>query len=107
MAFLGGCFSVLCAVSILADAFKEGSGVGLMYLFVPGYSLYFICTRWVLCRKSFFFSLIAAYFFAVGLYVYETIPPPDPRKQPAASAPMPQPKSPWQAQAVSSPWLHA
>jgi predicted Zn finger-like uncharacterized protein len=82
---LGGALTLLFNASILADAFKEGPGRGLMYLFVPGYSIYFICTRWSICAKPFFASLISAWLLYTGIFIYtvgkriEDAKPPEPK----------------------------
>jgi ribosomal protein S27E len=72
--FLGGVLTVLFQVSLLADAFKEHVLCGLMFLLVPFYSIYFVATRWQVCRKSFFILNASAAMFVVGLFIYGRVP---------------------------------
>jgi hypothetical protein len=67
---MGGGLAVLNYFSIVADAFQEGWGPGLMIFVVPGYWLYFIATRWKKCRKPFIHYTVATAVFTVGLMIF-------------------------------------
>jgi DNA-directed RNA polymerase subunit RPC12/RpoP len=77
--FLGGVLTVLFQVSLLADAFREHALCGVMFLLVPLYSLYFIATRWQVCRKSFFILNAGATMLVVGLFIFARVPAPEER----------------------------
>jgi hypothetical protein len=75
--FLGGVLTVLFQVSLLADAFKEHILCGVMFLFVPLYSVYFIATRWQVCRKSYIILNASIAMFLVGGFIFLRIPAPE------------------------------
>ncbi len=55
------CYIVIaaCSLHLLVLAFKEDVLVGVLYLFVPFYSLYFVITRWSRCRQTFLIAVTA------------------------------------------------
>lgn len=55
-----GIVQVACGLHLLVLAFKEDVLVGVLYLFVPFYSLYFVITRWSRCRQTFLIAVTAA-----------------------------------------------
>jgi predicted Zn finger-like uncharacterized protein len=70
MMIVFGMLTLLFNATILADAFKEGPLKGIMYLFVPFYALYFICTRWAICWKPFLLSLLTSALLYWGVFMY-------------------------------------
>lgn len=60
-------FSLLFSMRIVIVAFKEDLVVGLLYLFVPFYSLYYIFTRWQKCGRLFLLSLGAGLLAMIGV----------------------------------------
>ncbi|WP_435005199.1 HEAT repeat domain-containing protein [Tundrisphaera lichenicola] len=44
-------------IACMVVAFRESVACGLMYLFVPFYSLYYLCTRWDEMKKPFVISI--------------------------------------------------
>jgi hypothetical protein len=55
-----GIVQAACGLHLLVLAFKEDVLVGVLYLFVPFYSLYFVITRWSRCRQTFLIAITAA-----------------------------------------------
>jgi hypothetical protein len=65
--FVSGCVCIgVCntiaavfGLRILIISFRESAVTGLLYLFVPFYSLFYIITRWSKCGRLFLTSLVA------------------------------------------------
>lgn len=50
--------SLVCNVFLIVAAFTESLACGLMFLFVPFYSLIYVFTRWKTCKKFFIIILL-------------------------------------------------
>lgn len=64
---VGGLLNLYGSLKILGNAFEEDAVVGLMYLFLPIYPLYFLATRWDVNATPFVISLIGTAALAIGL----------------------------------------
>ncbi|TVS09120.1 MAG: hypothetical protein EA424_27785 [Planctomycetaceae bacterium] len=62
-----GIVQTACGLHLLVLAFKEDVLVGVLYLFVPFYSLYFVITRWSRCRQTFLIAVTAALASLLGV----------------------------------------
>lgn len=57
--FIGWGVAFVCSLKILVNSFQEDVVCGLLYLFVPGYALYYLVTRWKENAQPFLISCIA------------------------------------------------
>lgn len=55
------------SLKILGNSFEEDTLVGIMYLFVPFYAVYFLFSRWDVNAVPFLISLLGTVTFVVGL----------------------------------------
>ncbi|MGE0608621.1 MAG: hypothetical protein AB7O62_16120 [Pirellulales bacterium] len=67
--FVGAVLMVLFYFSLLADAFKAKPVFGWMFMFVPGFAIYFIATHWKETWWTFMCYLMGAWLLGVGLLI--------------------------------------
>lgn len=67
--FVGGILMVLFFFSLLADAFTAGKAHGWLFLFVPGYAVYFLATHWKETRKTFVGFIVGGWLVGFGWLV--------------------------------------
>ena len=67
---MGICFIVnaVCSIWFTKNAFDEGFGVGVMYLFLPLYAVYFLYSRWHVNKVPFAINFIFGMTFLVCLF---------------------------------------
>ncbi len=63
---IGVIISLIFGIQLIILAFKESTGWGLAYLFLPFASLVFIVKFWEVCKKPFLWSLVAVVIMVVG-----------------------------------------
>jgi hypothetical protein len=74
-----GIVAAASGLHLLILAFKEDVLTGVLYFFVPFYSLYYVITRWDRCRRSFLIAVAAGLFAQLGvgmLYLSTIVPEP-------------------------------
>lgn len=74
-----GIIANVCGLHLLVLAFKEDVLVGVLYLFVPFYPLYFVITRWSRCRQTVMIIIFATLGTLPGfgmLYLATIVPEP-------------------------------
>lgn len=64
---IGGLLNFGGSLKILGNAFEEDTMVGIMYLFVPFYALYFLFSRWDVNATAFLISLIGSFAMIIGI----------------------------------------
>ncbi len=83
--FVGMVLMVLFYFSILADAFRAKPAFGWMFLFVPGFAVYFLATHWKDTWWTFLCFTFGTWLMAIGLLVqmnsYVEPPKLDPTKK--------------------------
>ncbi len=57
----------ICGLWMLIIAFQEGALQGILYMFVPFYSLYYVISRWEKCKQPFLYSLAGLAVAIIGL----------------------------------------
>lgn len=69
---IGFIILVFYGIQLIIIAFRESTAWGLIYLFVPFGSLYYMVTRWQKCKSPFLKSLLALPFIFFTFYVVST-----------------------------------
>lgn len=65
--FIGMAIAFIYSIKLIILAFQESILWGLLYLFLPFASLYFIITRWTKCRGPLLKSLLCIPFILLGV----------------------------------------
>ena len=66
-AVIGGVILLVGAIWLLIIAFRESTSCGLLYMFLPFYSIYYPITRWAKTKKPFLIGLIGVVALIGGL----------------------------------------
>ncbi len=76
-----GIIQAACGLHLLVLAFKEDVLVGVLYLLVPFYAIYFVITRWSRCRQTVIILIFASLGTLPGygmLWLATIVPEPSP-----------------------------
>ena len=63
----GGIIGAVGGFRILLNAFAEDTLCGLLYLFLPYYSMYYLVTRWAENSRPFLLSLLGTLTMMIGM----------------------------------------
>ena len=66
-AVIGGVILLVGAIWLVIIAFRESTSCGLLYMFLPFYSIYYAITRWSETKKPFLIGLIGVIALIGGL----------------------------------------
>ncbi|MFH1560904.1 MAG: hypothetical protein ABID84_05830 [Chloroflexota bacterium] len=67
VSFLGVATYMAGGIWMIILAFRESVGCGLLYLFMPFYSLYYLFSRWDEMRKPFIVFVVGIVMLIVGV----------------------------------------